>query len=81
MSKAVVANDHGAVSLAAEVVKHLEKRGFEVTYLGIDHEESIDYPDKGEIWQAAGVQYLCYSTDVGIYYSICREIVCTSIQP
>lgn len=41
----------------------------------------IDYPDKGEIWQAAGVQYLCYSTDVGIYYSICREIVCTSIQP
>ena len=48
MLKAVVANDHGAVSLAAEVVKHLEKRGFEVTYLGIDHEESIDYPDKAE---------------------------------
>lgn len=35
----------------------------------------IDYPDKGEIWQEAGVQYLCYSTDVGIYYSVCRDIV------
>ncbi len=46
--KVVLANDHGAVELAAEVKRHLEERGFEVKYLGIDHEESVDYPDKAE---------------------------------
>ena len=48
MAKAVVANDHGAVRLAAEIVSHLRARGYEVTYLGTDKEESIDYPDKAE---------------------------------
>ena len=48
MAKAVVANDHGAVELAARVVEHLKNRGYEVSYLGTDKEESIDYPDKAE---------------------------------
>ena len=48
MAKAVVANDHGAVELAARVVEHLKNRGDEVSYLGTDKEESIDYPDKAE---------------------------------
>ncbi len=46
--KVVLANDHGAVELAAEVMKHLEARGFTVTYLGTDKAESVDYPDKAE---------------------------------
>ena len=48
MAKAVVANDHGAVELAARVVEHLKNRGYEGSYLGTDKEESIDYPDKAE---------------------------------
>ncbi len=47
-AKVVMANDQGAVELAAKMKKHLEDRGYEVNYLGIDHEESIDYPDQAE---------------------------------
>ena len=43
-----MANDHGAVELAARLRKHLEDRGIEVVYLGTDKEESVDYPDKAE---------------------------------
>ena len=43
-----MANDQGAVELAKKMKEHLEKRGYEVNYLGIDHEESIDYPDQAE---------------------------------
>ncbi|MCK9190500.1 MAG: RpiB/LacA/LacB family sugar-phosphate isomerase [Sphaerochaetaceae bacterium] len=44
----VIANDHGAVELTARIIKHLEDAGHTVKYLGIDHEESVDYPDQAE---------------------------------
>ena len=44
----VMANDHGAVELAAKLRKHLEDRGFEVNYLGTESEASCDYPDMAE---------------------------------
>ncbi len=72
MDKVVVANDHGAVELTAQIVKHLEDRGFKVNYLGTAKAESVDYPDvaekacteylKGEY--AFGV--LCCGTGIGI---------------
>ena len=43
--RAVVASDHGAVSLKARVVGHLASRGYTVTDLGVDSEEPADYPD------------------------------------
>lgn len=46
MPKVVVANDHGAVELAQRLIEHLIERGYEVTYLGTDKNESVDYPDK-----------------------------------
>ena len=46
--KVVMANDHGAVELAARIKSHLENRGYEVKYLGTATEESVDYPDKAE---------------------------------
>ena len=46
--KAVIANDHGGVELAAAIMKHLDKRGIGYTYLGTDKEESVDYPDYAE---------------------------------
>lgn len=48
MAKVVVANDHGAVELAAKMVAHLKDRGYEVVYLGTDKNESVDYPDKAK---------------------------------
>ena len=48
MKKVVVANDHAAVERAKEVVEHLKKRGFEVTYLGVNEGESADYPLQAE---------------------------------
>lgn len=46
--RCVVANDHGAVSLARRLTAHLEERGIDVNYLGTDKEESVDYPDQAE---------------------------------
>lgn len=72
MAKVVVANDHGAVELTATIVKHLEKRGYEVNYLGTKTEESVDYPDQAE---KAATEYLkggyefgivCCGTGIGI---------------
>lgn len=48
MAKVVVANDHGAIELAAKMVNHLKDRGYEVVYLGTDKNESVDYPDKAK---------------------------------
>ena len=48
MPKVVVANDHGAVELAQRLIEHLKERGYEVTYLGIDKNERVDYPDKAK---------------------------------
>ena len=48
MAKVVVANDHGAVELAQRLIEHLKERGYEVTYLGTDKNESVDYPDKAK---------------------------------
>ena len=48
MPRVVVANDHGAVELAQRWIEHLKERGYEVTYLGTDKNESVDYPDKAK---------------------------------
>ena len=48
MSKVVIANDHGAVELAATLVEYLKKMGYEVIYLGTATEDAVDYPDKAQ---------------------------------
>lgn len=46
MSKQVViANDHGAIELKERIVKHLEGIGYNVTNIGVDGDDSVDYPD------------------------------------
>ncbi len=45
MKKVVIANDHGAVELVQRIKDHLEKRGYEVNWLGTKTEDSVDYPD------------------------------------
>jgi ribose 5-phosphate isomerase B len=41
----VIANDQGAVALKRELVSWLEAEGHEVNNLGVDVEDSVDYPD------------------------------------
>ena len=41
----LLANDHAGTSLKNEIKKVLEKKGYIVTNLGCDTEESVDYPD------------------------------------
>ena len=75
MPSVVVANDHGAVDLAKRIVAHLEKRGYTVNYLGIDREESVDYPDKAkeacQEFLKGGYEFgvLCCGTGIGISIS------------
>ncbi len=49
MAHVVLANDHGAVDLAATFVKHLTDKGFTVNHLGVTSETSVDYPDMAEL--------------------------------
>jgi 4-hydroxy-2-oxoheptanedioate aldolase len=34
-----------------------------------------DTPEAAKRWRAAGIQYISYSTDVGIYTEACRSIL------
>lgn len=64
MSKRVViANDHGGTDLKLRIVNHLEKLGFEVKNIGVDGEDSADYPD---IALEACKEYKTGSYDFGI---------------
>ena len=75
MGKVVVANDHGAVELTKQIVRHLQQRGFEVNHLGVLNTDSVDYPDMaaqacGE-FLAGGYEFgvLCCGTGIGISIS------------
>ncbi len=61
--KIVIANDHGAVALKEEIVRHLKAKGHEVDNIGVDTEESVDYPDMAV---KAAARYLGGSYDFGI---------------
>ncbi|MGE3397614.1 MAG: ribose 5-phosphate isomerase B [Sphingomonas sp.] len=75
----VIASDHAAIELKALLVEHLRAAGHEVTDLGPDRVDSVDYPDYGykiaeEIAAAAasfGVA-LCGS-GIGISISVNRH--------
>ena len=53
--KVAIACDHGALDLKNQVVKHLEKQGYEVKDFGTHTLDSCDYPDfAGPAAQAVG---------------------------
>lgn len=43
-----IGNDHAAVDMKFEIVKYLEKSGYEVVNFGTDTNDSCDYPVYGE---------------------------------
>jgi ribose 5-phosphate isomerase B len=63
MARVVVASDHAGFRLKQAVVTHLEKSGHEVTDLGTDSEEPVDYPP---ICAAAGRAVAAGQADFGI---------------
>ncbi len=73
--RVVIANDHGAVAVKQIILEHLIRRGFDVRNLGVDSEESVDYPDMA---QTACREYLdgsyafgvlCCGTGIGVSIS------------
>ncbi len=73
--KIVIANDHGAIELKSEIAAHLAARGFEVVNLGVDANESVDYPDIAEKacreYLKGGYEFgiVCCGTGIGISIS------------
>ena len=63
MKRVVVANDHGAVELGAQIAQHLKSRGYEVNHLGVFSADSVDYPDMAA--QACG-EYLAGGYEFGV---------------
>jgi ribose 5-phosphate isomerase B len=45
MKKIVIASDHGAVKLKSEIITFLKTKNCEVKDMGVNSEESVDYPD------------------------------------
>jgi ribose 5-phosphate isomerase B len=45
MKKIIIASDHGAVSLKSEIISFLKTRNCEVKDMGVNSEDSVDYPD------------------------------------
>ena len=43
--KIVIASDHGGFELKEFLIKELEKKGFNITNLGTNSSESVDYPE------------------------------------
>jgi len=71
----VLANDHGAVELAARLKKHLEEEGHTVNDLGVFTTESVDYPDMAvkatTEFKKGGYDFgiVCCGTGIGISIS------------
>ena len=42
--KIIIGSDHGGFRLKNEIIKHIEKLGYEVSDLGCNSTESCDYP-------------------------------------
>ncbi len=43
--KIAIANDHRGIELKSRVVAYLEQQGHEVSNMGTDSQDSVDYPD------------------------------------
>jgi len=44
----IIASDHGGLNLKDALLSYLSRRGFEVTDIGTNSSDSVDYPDFGQ---------------------------------
>ena len=75
MKKIIIASDHGAVALKEQIVSFLKTRGCEIKDMGVNAEDSVDYPD---IAVAACREFLKGGYDFGILLAV-QESVCRSL--
>lgn len=74
-NKIVIGADHGAFELKARLIEHLQKKGFEITNMGVNSSESVDYPDMAEKTCAEYLKgdyefgIVCCGTGIGISIS------------
>lgn len=72
MKHVVIGNDHGAVKLKQRISAYLEKKGYTVKNMGVDSEDSVDYPDIAEVscgeYKRGEYEFgiLCCGTGIGI---------------
>ena len=45
MKNIIIASDHGAVALKSEIISFLKTRNCEIKDMGVNSEDSVDYPD------------------------------------
>ena len=56
--KIALGNDHAAVELKQEILKYLQEKGHEVIDLGVNSNESCNYPEYGQAVGEAVVSVL-----------------------
>ena len=79
MKKIIIASDHGAVSLKQEVISFLKSNNCEVNDLGVNTEDSVDYPDIALLacneFKKGGYDFGILLCGTGIGMSICANKV------
>jgi ribose 5-phosphate isomerase B len=63
MKKVIIASDHGAVALKSEIISFLKTKSYEIKDMGVQSEDSVDYPD---IAVSACAEFKKGGYDVGI---------------
>ena len=81
MKKIIIASDHGAVSLKQEIISFLKSNNCEVNDLGVNTEDSVDYPDIAlaacNEFKKGGYDFGILLCGTGIGMSICANKVKT----
>lgn len=81
MKKIIIASDHGAVLLKQEILSFLKSRNCRVNDLGVNTEDSVDYPDIAlaacEEFKKGGYDFGILLCGTGIGMSICANKVKT----
>jgi len=79
MKKIIIASDHGAVSLKQEIISFVKKNNCEVKDLGVNTEDSVDYPDIALLacneFKKGGYDFGILLCGTGIGMSICANKV------
>ena len=79
MKKIIIASDHGAVTLKQEIISFLISNNCEVKDLGVNTEDSVDYPDIAlatcKEFNKGGYDFGILLCGTGIGMSICANKV------